>query len=273
MQGWEETRARLLVVAEAYRTAELAKACGDFETAARLRERARTWALAEGGSVGGAAALGVVLSDLSTGRAPEVSRIVRVEIRELPGSAREVWALVDVQAPSEFVWRTLTDYERLADIVPSLDENRILERWTGGVRLQQVAAQEVALGLKFTATATLDIEELPNGIVPATRGTAASERRIVPRSAGGPPRVVRDICFTLVESRDLRRFSGTWRIETVDSLHSRLIYAVEVQPMPWLPVSLIAQRVGADLRGNLAAVRDHAEELATCAVPVLPAPR
>ena len=70
--------------------------------------------------------------------------------------------------------------------MPSLNENRILERWSGGVRLlqaspdatqfrlrtaidacrmpHQVAAQELAWGLKFSATATLDIEELPNGI-------------------------------------------------------------------------------------------------------------
>jgi hypothetical protein len=121
------------------------------------------------------------------------------------------------------VWRTLTDYERLAgahharaltslfrpderwavlthvrrarvgpsEIVPSLDENRILERWAGGVRLlqvracrpgaclsasshranpaHQVAAQELAWGLKFSATATLDIEEMPNGLVAAQR--------------------------------------------------------------------------------------------------------
>ena len=58
---------------------------------------------------------------------------------------------------------------RCADIVPSLNENRILERWSGGVRLLQVAAQELAWGLKFSATATLDIEELPNGINAALR--------------------------------------------------------------------------------------------------------
>ena len=33
----------------------------------------------------------------------------------------------------------------------------------------QVAAQELAWGLKFSATATLDIEELPNGINAALR--------------------------------------------------------------------------------------------------------
>ena len=111
---------------------------------------------------------------------------------------------------------------------------------------------------------------------------------IVPRSPGPPPLSVRDICFTLVESRDLKYFSGTWRIEQRDSSLARLIYAVEVQPQPWLPIcasapcalhalpaltrarrclaALIASRVSKDLRGNLAAVRDHAEELGQSAV-------
>ena len=59
---------------------------------------------------------------------------------------------------------------------------------------------------------------------------------IIPRSPGPPPQSVRDICFTLVESRDLKYFSGTWRIEQRDTALARLIYAVEVQPQPWLPV-------------------------------------
>ena len=171
----------------------------------------------------------------------------------------------------------------VADIVPSLNENRILKRWAGGVRLlqvcdcqaaacrlqrewlltrlfvEQVAAQELAWGIKFSATATLDIEELPNGIASAQRdgcvacGTPAScsasparclsrgprkggARKVVPRSPGPPPLGVRDICFTLVESRDLKYFSGTWRIETRDASQARLIYTVEVLPQPWLPV-------------------------------------
>ncbi len=127
----------------------------------------------------------------------------------------------------------------------------------------------------------------------------------MPRSPGPPPQGVRDICFTLVESRDLKYFSGTWRIESRDG-QARLIYAVEVLPQPWLPVcacmhgaacvpctrralltaarpppraALIANRVGKDLRGNLAAVRDHSEELGQSAVAVprslggAPAPR
>ena len=148
-----------------------------------------------------------------------------------------------------------------------------------------MAAQELAFGLKFSATATLDIEEMPNGIVAAQRDASRrlKSRLIVPRSRGPPPQSVRDICFTLVESRDLKYFSGTWRIEARDG-RARLIYAVEVLPQPWLPVALIADRVGKvtrapasarlpiallahqDLRGNLSAVRDHAESLAEFAV-------
>lgn len=167
---------------------------------------------------------------VSRGELPLTVRDVEVEVRVLSGEpgVREVWARVDIAAPAELVWRTLTDYERLSDIVPSLDVNRVLQRWTGGVRLEQVAAQELGFGLRFSATATLDIEELPNGL-PRTQPATVTQRRVVPRSPGPPPASVRDICFTLVESRDLRRFTGTWRIESRDRV-SRLLYAVHVQP-------------------------------------------
>jgi hypothetical protein len=67
-----------------------------------------------------AAAMGSTLSGLASGQAerllPAPSREVIVEVRSLadnPG-VREISARVDVQAPAEMVWRTLTDYERLA---------------------------------------------------------------------------------------------------------------------------------------------------------------
>lgn len=60
-------------------------------------------------------------------------------------------------------------------------------------------------------------------------------RRIIPRSLGPPMGDVRDICFSLVESRDLKMFTGTWRIEG-NAKNARLLYNVEVQPQPWLPI-------------------------------------
>jgi hypothetical protein len=135
----EETRIRFLVCQEAYKAAEAAKQCGDFETAANLRAQARAWAAMDPSAAGTSPRPSPALAN-SAGSRAEPSRSVMLEIRELPGSAREVWALVDVLAPAEFVWRTLTDYERLADIVPSLDENRVVSRWAGGARLEQVRA-------------------------------------------------------------------------------------------------------------------------------------
>ncbi len=98
--------------------------------------------------------------------------------------------------------------------------------------------------LRFTAGRPCDGQQWS----PADLRTACNARSsrklaarlIVPRSPGPPPQGVRDICFTLVESRDLKYFSGTWRIESREGSQARLIYAVEVLPQPWLPVCAFA---------------------------------
>ena len=165
-----------------------------------------------------------------------------------------------------------------------------------------MAAQQLGFGIKFSAQATLDIDEFPTGISPAAvrariaaspysaplpaapEGSSPAQpgaagaggdggraggalRRVVPRSIGPPMGEVRDISFTLVESRDLKLFSGTWRIEG-NATQARLLYAVEVQPQPWLPIGLVVDRVAKDLKGNLAAVRDHAESLSANAIVI-----
>lgn len=267
-ERWEETASRLRVVTEAFRAAEAAKACGEHGTAAQLRSLAA--ACSDGSAVAPDAAAAAVRA-LSRGEALPAAAlpgVVEVEVLRSvagePGCA-QIWARVDVAAPAELVWRTLTDYERLGDIVPSLDENRVLQRWPGGARLRQGSAQELGFGLRFSAAATLDIEELPQGIAKSAEAEAPGAR-LVPRSPGPPPASVRDICFRLVESRDLRLFSGTWRIEARAARAARLLYAARVLPQPWLPVGLIADRVGRDIRGNLAAVAKYAEALGQGAV-------
>lgn len=137
------------------------------------------------------------------------------------------------------------------------------------------------------------------------------QRRLVPRSLGPPMGDVRDICFSLVESRDLKVFNGTWRIEG-NARSARLLYTVEVQPQPWLPIGaprmltartppcpairaperptldshpsadcrsrvrvsagLVVDRVSKDLKGNLSAVRDYAETLSQNAMVVVDTP-
>lgn len=92
-----------------------------------LRERAALWAgtvtsgLPAGSGVGSIAASPALASSLSVAGAVDAPsagvglRDVVVEVRTLDSSnGREVWAATPVAAPPEMVWRTLTDYERLA---------------------------------------------------------------------------------------------------------------------------------------------------------------
>lgn len=62
------------------------------------------------------------------------------------------------------VWQALTDYDGLAEFIPGLTENTCLERRANGARLRQVGAQDVAMGVKFSARVILDIHEFIAGV-------------------------------------------------------------------------------------------------------------
>lgn len=53
-------------------------------------------------------------------------------------SSRKLQATVNIQAPLPVVWEALTDYDRLGTFIPSLVENRCLERRKQGCLLYQV---------------------------------------------------------------------------------------------------------------------------------------
>lgn len=53
-------------------------------------------------------------------------------------SSRKLQATVDIHAPLPIVWEALTDYDRLGTFIPSLVENKCLERRKGGCLLYQV---------------------------------------------------------------------------------------------------------------------------------------
>lgn len=102
-----------------------------------------------------------------------------------------------------------------------------------------------------------------------------------PRSGLPPSTPTRDISFAQVEG-DFVAFRGVWRMQELrggegeggdgggppsttsppppPGPRTRLSYALYVRPAPWLPVHLVAKRVGGDVAANLAAVRKHAEQ-------------
>jgi hypothetical protein len=99
-------------------------------------------------------------------------------------------AAVDIAAPPSAVWHALTDYERLADFIPSLETNECLSHdpVAGYARLRQVGAQDVAMGVKFRAAVTLDIREHkgPGGISQELVTTSSDSRDYLGQNARFP---------------------------------------------------------------------------------------
>jgi Polyketide cyclase / dehydrase and lipid transport len=77
----------------------------------------------------------------------------------------------------------------------------------------------------------------------------------------------RDIAIqNVLGEGDFEHYQGVWRMQALPncapdgSNASRLTYAVEIKPKGLLPVKLIEGRIAADLKANLAAIRDYVEK-------------
>jgi len=111
--------------------------------------------------------------------------IVRVE--KAPENSRRIFAGIDILASVDDVWRVLTDYQHLQDVVPNLVVNEVLKEYpatTGrsvdtslteteqcrqlaqqmkGSLLRQVGGAKIA-GIQFSARTTLEVREWPTGL-------------------------------------------------------------------------------------------------------------
>lgn len=65
---------------------------------------------------------------------------VRLLIEKTSWSSRKLFASVNIAASAEQVWQCLNDYEGLASFIPSLVENRCLEKKENGAVIYQVRA-------------------------------------------------------------------------------------------------------------------------------------
>jgi hypothetical protein len=169
------------------------------------------------------------------------------------------------------VWAALTDYDGLGEFIPSLEENRCLERRPNGAVLYQVGAQDVAMGMKFRAACTLEIGEHPAGLPEAAclisgsggdnSGSGLHDRLFPFPSSALPGQPVHgDITFNLLRG-DFNAFKGVWRIQPglLAPASTWLVYALYVRPQPWLPVGLIQDRISREVVSNLQAVQRHTE--------------
>ncbi|CAI6012046.1 unnamed protein product [Closterium sp. NIES-65] len=191
----------------------------------------------------------------------------------LGSNSRRVSARVVVPASADVVWGVLTDYERLADFIPSLATNQMLQRRSNGARLLQVGEQDVAMGIKFRAKVVVDVEEgeeerLPRDLPRSFSSTDCSssssssgeESDAVIGRVGGSIRR-RCIHFKMVEG-DFQKFVGVWTLDEQlpgsPSGPTTLSYSVELTPHFWLPVALVEGRISKEIKANLAGVRQEA---------------
>ncbi|GLT31747.1 hypothetical protein SLA2020_064580 [Shorea laevis] len=178
---------------------------------------------------------------------------VRIQIKKIGKNSRKIRSKIGIDATLDTVWNILTDYERLADIIPGLVVSQLVEKKDNFARLYQVGQQNLPLGLKFNAKAVLDCYEKDLEISPFGQK--------------------REIEFKMVEG-DFQCFEGKWSIEQLNggqcedgegslgqNFHTSLSYSVDVKPKVWLPVHLIEGRICREIKMNLSCIREEAKRV------------
>jgi ribosome-associated toxin RatA of RatAB toxin-antitoxin module len=162
------------------------------------------------------------------------SQPVEVVVEKIADRQRQITAKVPISRPPELVWKILTNYEALPDFIPNLAKSKLLEHPTGGIRVEQIGSQRL-LNFNFSARVVLDLEE----------------------------EFPKQINFQMVEG-DLKQFSGTWQLHPFaigEKTGTNLAYSIFVLPKRTMPVGIIEKRLSNDLRVNLLAIRQRAEEI------------
>ncbi|MGJ5676646.1 MAG: SRPBCC family protein [Nostochopsis sp.] len=157
---------------------------------------------------------------------------VAIQIEKITDRQRQITAKIQIPQSVTQVWEVLTNYEALADFIPSLAQSRLLEHPNGGIRLEQRGSQRF-LRMNFSARVVLDLEEC----------------------------FPKEITFQMVEG-DFKDFSGSWCLEPCSlgqQIGTNLCYTVKVWPKLTMPVGMIERRLAKDLQLNLLAIYQRLE--------------
>ena len=176
------------------------------------------------------------MNALVTNTQPDTAAIashVEISTEKRPGRERRILASILIPQPVEQVWQVVTDYERLADFVPSLTSSKLLPNSEGRIRLEQIGAQ-CFLRVKFCARVVLDMtEHFPH-----------------------------KVSFSMQEG-DFKQFEGAWQLEPTDNTQAtRLSYDLFVKAPLAMPTALIEHHIRHNLIVNMLAIRQRSLELA-----------
>jgi ribosome-associated toxin RatA of RatAB toxin-antitoxin module len=156
---------------------------------------------------------------------------VEVKTDWVEGRERQISARILIPYAVDQVWQILTDYEHLADFIPSLAKSHRLPHPEGGIRIEQVGTQAF-LKLKFCARVVLDmVEQFPH-----------------------------QLDFRMVEG-DFKAFSGSWQLHPLVEGGTDLCYTVRIKPLRMMPIGMIERRLSHNLAINLTAIQQRAEAI------------
>ncbi len=172
---------------------------------------------------------------LNSAADPAILQAVKINIERLQGRQRRVSAQIQIPYSLEQVWQVLTDYEALAEFMPSMTQSRRLAHPTGGIRVEQFRTKSF-MGMKISGRSVFDVEEkFPD-----------------------------EIHYQLIEG-DLKALSGYWRLAPWEQLDEKagvdLLYKFSVLPKRILPVALVEHVLSHDVPASLLAIRQRVEDL------------
>ncbi|MEO1623089.1 MAG: SRPBCC family protein [Cyanobacteria bacterium J06632_3] len=159
---------------------------------------------------------------------------VTISTEKRPARERRIMASVEIPQPVDEVWNVITDYDHLADFIPSLTKSKVLDQSDGRIRLEQIGAQ-CFLKIKFCARVVLEMTES------------------FPHKVG----------FSMQEG-DFKQFEGAWHLQSLEDKQATLLsYDLFVKPPKAMPATLIERHIRHNLTTNLLAIHQRTLALAT----------
>jgi polyketide cyclase/dehydrase/lipid transport protein/uncharacterized protein DUF3806 len=169
----------------------------------RIGIPARTWWLA----------LAVALGVIGAAQTARGAWDVAVDA-EQQGNALAISAHATIRAPLPLIWRTLTDYDHLAEFIPGMKRSRVLERRGSTAIVEQIGEASILI-FRYSIAVVVESDEH----YPATIGVR-------------------------VLTGNLRQLAGAYRIETVFGAHDEFVLRWRGIIEPDIPLPLFITAPG-----------------------------
>ena len=154
-----------------------------------------------------------------------------ISIQKEKGAKRQVDVQMMIPHPIEQVWQLITDYDKLAELIPNLAYCRQVRQSATSKQLEMIGTCRI-LNFGFSIRLVLAaIESAPYQIE-----------------------------TQLIEG-DLRSYRGVWDLEPQPDGSTVLSYSAELVPKPGIPVALLERQIQVLLPTNFLAIRQHLDRV------------